>query len=126
VKALLDTRLLLWWLADDPSLPALAADAISNPDVDVIVSSATAWEMAIKKAAGRLEAPDDLLGALQANGFASLSITVAHAIAAGRLPEHHSDPFDRMLIAQARIEGLTLITVDRRFPEYDVDLLPLA
>ena len=126
MKALLDTHILLWWLADDPSLPALAADAISNPDVDVIVSSATAWEMAIKRAAGRLEVPDDLLGALQANGFDSLSITVAHAIAAGRLPEHHSDPFDRMLIAQARIEGLTLITVDRRFPEYDVDLLPLA
>jgi PIN domain nuclease of toxin-antitoxin system len=125
VKTLLDTHILLWWLADDPSLPPLAKDAIANPDVDVIVSAASAWEIAIKRAAGRLEAPDDLLGALEANDFDSLSITVAHALAAGGLPEHHSDPFDRMLIAQARTEGLTLITVDRRFPEYDVDLLPL-
>jgi PIN domain nuclease of toxin-antitoxin system len=125
VKALLDTHILLWWLADDPSLPVLAADAIANPDVDVIVSAASAWEIAIKRAAGRLEAPDDLLGALHANNFGSLSITVAHALAAGRLPEHHSDPFDRVLIAQARTDGLTLITVDDRFPEYDVDLLPL-
>jgi PIN domain nuclease of toxin-antitoxin system len=125
VRVLLDTHILLWWLADDPDLPPLAADAIANPDVDVIVSAATAWEMAIKRAAGRLVAPDDLLGALDANDFASLPITVDHALAAGRLPEHHSDPFDRMLIAQARTEGLTLITVDGRFPEYDVDLLPL-
>ena len=125
MKALLDTHILLWWLADDPSLPVLAADAIANPDVDVIVSAASAWEIAIKRAAGRLEAPDDLLGALHANNFDSLSITVAHALAAGRLPEHHSDPFDRVLIAQARTDGLTLITVDDRFPEYDVDLLPL-
>jgi PIN domain nuclease of toxin-antitoxin system len=66
----------------------------------VIVSAATAWEIAIKRAAGRLEAPDDLLGALEANDFDSLSITVAHALAAGVLPEHHSDPFDRILIAQ--------------------------
>jgi PIN domain nuclease of toxin-antitoxin system len=125
VRALLDTNILLWWLADDPSLPPLAAEAIANPDVDVIVSSATAWEIAIKRAAGRLEAPDDLLGAMEANDFDSLSITVAHALAAGALPEHHGDPFDRMLIAQARTEGLTLITVDRRFPEYDVEILPL-
>jgi PIN domain nuclease of toxin-antitoxin system len=125
VKILLDTHILLWWLADDPSLPPLAADAIANPDVEVIVSAATAWEIAIKRAAGRLEAPDDLLGALDANAFDSLSITVSHAAAAGGLPEHHSDPFDRMLIAQAQTEGLTLITVDRRFPDYEVDLLPL-
>jgi PIN domain nuclease of toxin-antitoxin system len=125
VKVLLDTHILLWWLADDPSLPPLAAEAIANPDVDVIVSAATAWEIAIKRAAGRLEAPDDLLGALEANDIDSLSITVAHALAAGALPEHHGDPFDRMLIAQARSEGLTLITVDRRFPEYDVEILAL-
>jgi PIN domain nuclease of toxin-antitoxin system len=125
VRALLDTHILLWWLADDPRLPPLAAEAIANPDVEVIVSSATAWEIALKRAAGRLEAPDDLLGAMEANDFDSLSITVAHALAAGALPEHHSDPFDRMLIAQARTEGLTLITVDRHFPEYDVEILPL-
>lgn len=125
MKALLDTHILLWWLADDLSLPPLAAQTIANPNIDVFVSSATAWEIAIKRAAGRLEAPGDLLGALDANNFESLSITVAHALAAGALPEHHSDPFDRMLIAQARTEALTLITVDHRFPEYDVEILPL-
>jgi PIN domain nuclease of toxin-antitoxin system len=125
VKVLLDTHIVLWWLAGDPSLPPLAGEAIANPDVDVIVSAATAWEIAIKRAAGRLEAPDDLLDALEANDFGSLSVTIAHALAAGGLPEHHSDPFDRMLIAQARTEGLTIITVDRRFPDYDVDLFPL-
>jgi PIN domain nuclease of toxin-antitoxin system len=125
VKALLDAHILLWWLSADPSLPPLAQAAIADPDVEVLVSAATAWEIAIKRAAGRLEAPDDLLGALEANDFDSLSITAAHALAAGGLPDHHADPFDRMLIAQARTEGLTLISVDGRFPHYDVDLLPL-
>lgn len=125
MKVLLDTHILLWWLSDDPSLPPLAEDAIANPDVEVWVSAVTAWEIAIKRAAGRLEAPDDLLDALAANDFDSLPITASHALAAGALPDHHADPFDRMLIAQARAEGLTLISVDGRFPDYDVDLLPL-
>jgi PIN domain nuclease of toxin-antitoxin system len=125
VKVLLDTRILLWWLSADPSLPPLAEGAIANPDVEVWVSAATAWEIAIKRAAGRLEAPDDLLDALAANDFDSLPIAAAHALVAGGLPDHHADPFDRMLIAQARIEGLTLISVDRRFPDYDVELLSL-
>ena len=125
MKVLLDTHILLWWLSDDPSLPPLAEDAIANPDVEVWVSAVTAWEIAITRAAGRLEAPDDLLGALAANDFDSLPITASHALAAGALPDHHADPLDRMLIAQARAEGLTLISVDGRFRDYDVDLLPL-
>jgi PIN domain nuclease of toxin-antitoxin system len=126
MKILLDTRILLWWLADDPLLPGPAAAAIENADTEVIISAATAWEITIKKAAGRLDAPDDLLGALDANEFDSLAITVDHAITAGRLPPHHSDPFDRMLIAQAGAEGLTLVSVDGRFSDYNVDLLPLS
>lgn len=73
----------------------------------------------------RLESPDDLLDAIEANDFDTLLITAVHALLAGRLPLHYSDPFDRMLIAQARAEGLTLVSVDRRFPLYDVELLPL-
>jgi len=92
----------------------------------VVVSTASVWEIAIKQAAGRLDAPDDLLEALAANDFAPLPITAAHGIAAGALPTHHADPFDRMLIAQAQIEGLTLVTVDRRFSDYEVDVLPLG
>jgi PIN domain nuclease of toxin-antitoxin system len=125
VSLLLDTHILLWWLSDDPLLPTAARTAIASPDNEVIVSAATAWEIAIKRAAGRLEAPDDLLDALKTNDFVTLSITPAHALAAGGLPPHHSDPFDRMLIAQARADNLTLVTVDRRFPQYDVQLLPL-
>ncbi|MGI9119067.1 MAG: type II toxin-antitoxin system VapC family toxin [Acidimicrobiales bacterium] len=123
---LLDTHILLWWLGDDPTLPPRAAEAITDSETSVAVSAATAWEIAIKRAAGRLEAPEDLLDALEANHFAALAITASHAIAAGGLPLHHGDPFDRMLIAQARTEGLTLVSVDDRMAGYDVDLLPLG
>lgn len=123
---LLDTHILLWWLADDPALPAPAGEAIADPDADVVVSAATAWEIAIKKASGRLEAPDDLVDALEANEFDTLTITTDHALAAGALPAHHADPFDRMLIAQALAEGMTVVTVDSRFADYDVDVLPLT
>jgi PIN domain nuclease of toxin-antitoxin system len=126
MKILLDTRILLWWLAADPNLPPGADAAIADPATTVLVSAATVWEIAIKKAAGRLEAPDDLLGALDANAFDTLAIAAAHALAAGELPGHHADPFDRMLIAQARAEGLTLITVDRRFSDYEVELIGLV
>lgn len=123
---LLDTHILLWWLADDRSLPERARLAIASPDNAIVVSAATAWEIAIKKAAGRLEAPDDLLDALETNQFETLDITAVHALAAGGLPPHHPDPFDRMLIAQAGVENLTVVTVDNRFPLYDVQLLAVA
>lgn len=122
---LLDTHILLWWLAGDPALPERAAEAIADPETAVVVSAATAWEIAIKRAAGRLEAPDDLLDALAANNFDTLAITAGHALDAGSLPTHHADPFDRMLIAQARAEHLSLVSVDDRFSDYDVELLPL-
>lgn len=125
MRLLLDTHVVLWWLADDPALPAAAREAISNPGAEVLVSAASAWEIAIKKAAGRLEAPDDLLDALEANEFSTLPITAGHALAAGALPPHHADPFDRMLVAQAQAEGLTLVSVDTRLADYGVDLLPL-
>ena len=126
MKVLLDTHILLWWLADDEHLPAGAAEAIADPDTEVVVSAASAWEISIKRAAGRLDAPEDLVNALAANDFGTFPITADHAMAAGRLPPHHADPFDRMLIAQAQIEGITLISVDSRFSKYEVDLLPLA
>ena len=123
---LLDTHILLWWLSDDLLLPNVAREAIACADNEVLVSAATVWEIAIKQAAGRLDVPADLLEAVEANDFETLPITAAHAIAAGSLPPHHSDPFDRMLIAQAGAESLTLISVDIRFPRYDVELLPLS
>jgi PIN domain nuclease of toxin-antitoxin system len=126
VRLLLDTHILLWWLSDDPLLPTSARQAVARPDNAVVVSAATAWEIAIKRAAGRLEAPDDLLEVLSGNDFETLPISAAHALVAGGLPPHHSDPFDRMLIAQARSESLTLVSVDERFSQYGVELLPLG
>jgi PIN domain nuclease of toxin-antitoxin system len=126
MRTLVDTHMLLWWLGNDPRLPASASAAIRDPDNDVLVSAASAWEIAIKKALGRLEAPDDLVEVVEANGFTALPIMLGHALRAGSLPPHHADPFDRMLIAQAQAERLTVITADRRFARYDVELLPIA
>lgn len=126
MSLLLDTHILLWWLSDDSLLPTAAREAIASPQTEVLVSAATAWEIAIKQAAGRLDAPEDLLEAVEANDFQTLTITAAHAVDAAALPPHHSDPFDRILIAQARAETLTLISVDNRFPKYDVELLALS
>jgi PIN domain nuclease of toxin-antitoxin system len=125
VKLLLDTHILLWWLAAHPSLPADAADAIADPGTEVFVSAASAWEISIKKAAGRLTAPDDLVDVMTAGDISTLAITAGHALRAGALPPHHTDPFDRMLIAQAHMERLTLVSVDSRFAAYEVALLPL-
>jgi PIN domain nuclease of toxin-antitoxin system len=126
VNVLIDTHILLWWLADDPALPDVARTVIADPATTVVVSAATVWEIAIKQAAGRLDAPDNLVSTLVDNDFDTLPMTASHALDAGRLPLHHADPFDRMLIAQATAEDLTLVTVDRRFGHYDVPVLPLG
>ena len=125
MNVLIDTHILLWWLADDASLPDAARAEIARPENEVLVSAASAWEIAIKQSLGRLDAPHELLTALSDNDFDTLPMTASHALAAGRLPSHHADPFDRMLIAQAAAEDLTLITVDDRFKLYDVSLLSL-
>ena len=123
MRLLLDTHALLWWLADE-GLTTQARDAIADPANVVVVSAASAWEISIKKALGKLVAPDDLEQQVQAGGFLPLPISIAHGVAAGRLARHHEDPFDRMLIAQAYAEGLTIVTRDTRFNEYGVALLP--
>jgi len=123
VRLLLDTNALLWWLADE-GLTGQAREAIADPANFVAVSAVSAWEISIKKALGKLAAPDDLQHQVLAGGFTPLPITIAHGIAAGQLARHHDDPFDRMLIAQALTEGLTVITRDKRFNDYSVALLP--
>lgn len=124
MNLLLDTHALLWWLADDPALGSEARAAIADPASTVYVSAASAWEVAIKQALGRLDAPADLDRAVEASGFDELPITVRHALAAGWLPPHHTDPFDRMLISQAMLERLTLVTSDGRMAAYGVATLP--
>jgi PIN domain nuclease of toxin-antitoxin system len=123
VRLLLDTNALLWWLADE-GLATQARDAIADPENLVVVSAVSAWEISIKKSLGKLAAPDDLEHQVRAGGFTSLPITIAHGVAAGRLVRHHDDPFDRMLIAQAVTEGLTVVTRDKRFSDYSVALFP--
>ena len=122
MKLLLDTHVLLWWLADDDRLPAATRDAVSVA-AEARFSAASVWEIAIKRTLGRLEVPEDYLEAVEESDIQLLSITGEHAEAAGALPRHHDDPFDRMLIAQARIDELTLVTADRRLPDYGVPVL---
>jgi PIN domain nuclease of toxin-antitoxin system len=115
---------LLWSLAGaDHLLPPVVRSALASLVTDAVVSAATAWEIEIKRALGKLEAPDDLADALAAGGYRPLAISVQHAVVAGRLPPRHRDPFDRMLVAQATIEGLTIVTGDRRIADYDVPVL---
>jgi PIN domain nuclease of toxin-antitoxin system len=122
VRLLLDTHVLLWWLADDDRLSVAARDAV-NVAAEVRFSAASVWEVAIKRAVGRLEVPEDYLEAVDASDIQLLSITGEHAAAAGALPRHHEDPFDRMLVAQALTDELTLVTADRRLPDYGVPVL---
>jgi PIN domain nuclease of toxin-antitoxin system len=122
VRLLLDTHVLLWWLADE-HLSAPARLAIADPANTAVISAVSAWEISVKKALGKLAAPDDLEQQIQSGGFVPLPITIGHGVAAGELERHHDDPFDRMLIAQARAEGLTIVTRDKRFSDYGVSLL---
>jgi PIN domain nuclease of toxin-antitoxin system len=124
VILLLDAHALLWWLADDPTLAGGARAAIRDPSNDVLVSASSVWEIEIKRALGKLTAPDGVVEAIEAAGFDALPITAADAATAGRLPSHHRDPFDRMLVAQAgRLEAL-IVSRDRSFAPYDVEVLP--
>ncbi len=121
-KLLLDTHVFLWWRANDRLLQEPARSAIAEADV-VFVSAATAWEAAIKASLGRLDLPDSIESGVENSGFEKLLISFSHAEAAAALPSHHGDPFDRMLIAQAVSEDLTLVTHDRRLEAYEVSIL---
>ncbi len=120
---LIDTHILLWWLAASPRLSSELTERINAGGERIIVSPVIAWEIEIKRAAGKLDCPDDLEEQIAANAFTILPVSLRHAVLAGRLPPHHKDPFDRLLIAQAMTEGLTLLTADARFQAYGVDLL---
>ena len=120
MRLLLDAHALLWWLADDPELSEEANDAVADPGSVVFVSAATAWEIAFKQALGKLDAPSDLERQIEVNRFEPMPITIGHGYAAGTLPRHHDDPFDRMLVAQAMAEHLTVVTRDSSIGLYGV------
>lgn len=123
MRLLLDTHVLLWALSNDPALSQAARTAIIDGRNEVLVSAVSAWEITIKKALGRLRAPDDLPDQLAARRLVPLDVTIAHALAVGDLPAHHADPFDRLLIAQARTDRLTLVTRDPHIRLYEVETL---
>jgi PIN domain nuclease of toxin-antitoxin system len=124
MRVLLDTHVLLWWLSGEEALSAAARSAIADADNETFVSAASAWEISIKYKQGRLPTAAnfvaDLDEAIAHHGFSAVPITVRHGNRAGALPLHHKDPFDRMLIAQALAESLTLVSNERLFDNYGV------
>ncbi len=124
VNLLLDTHTFLWAIDNSPRLSPKARDAIIDGNNIVFVSAATAWEIAIKKSIGKLEIPNsDYLEELRLHRFTPLDITTEHALTVETLPPIHKDPFDRMLIAQAQVEKLTLITADPKIKTYSVSII---
>ncbi|RAZ90593.1 type II toxin-antitoxin system VapC family toxin [Mesorhizobium hawassense] len=119
---LADTHIILWSISDDRRLSEQHR-AILNSEAVVFASAASVWEIAIKRSIGKLQAPDDLPTLLPRMQFQPLAVTLQHAHAVGDLPPHHGDPFDRLLIAQARLESLTILTSDSHFARYDVALV---
>jgi PIN domain nuclease of toxin-antitoxin system len=123
MNLLLDTHILLWWLDDSPALSSQARNAIARTDNLIVLSAAVIWEIRIKQALGKLEIAENFYEVIKEQGFEMLPITPDHAYAVGDLPKHHRDPFDRMLIAQARFEGLTVVTHDAIFKKYRIPVL---
>ena len=126
MKLLLDTHAFLWWITDDPQLSPKARELISDSHNTMYWSAASSWEVSIKYALGRLplpETPEQFLPVeLGKNRIESLSVIDVHAFQAGRLPRHHGDPFDRMLVAQAQVESLAILSNDLILTHYDVDI----
>ncbi|CAN5126811.1 type II toxin-antitoxin system VapC family toxin [soil metagenome] len=123
MRILLDTHVLLWWLLDDPQLGPRVRAKIADGRNEVFVSSVTVAEIAIKRALGKLPGPHGLLTSLTEEGFQELPLLSTHASALETLPQHHRDPFDRMLIAQALTESMTFATYDAVALRYDVQTI---
>lgn len=122
-RLLVDTHALLWWLTDDVALSPTAREVLADPQNEPLVSTASLWEIAIKRTLGKLTAPDDLPDRIVAEGFSWLLISPVHAWQVSELPRHHRDPFDRLLVAQALCERVPIITADARFNAYGIQVL---
>ncbi|MGW9302677.1 type II toxin-antitoxin system VapC family toxin [Streptomyces cyaneofuscatus] len=122
MRLLLDTHVILWWLGDSDELSDQVKDLLDT-EPSVHLSAVSAWEIAIKQSLGKLDGPDDLAERVRDSQFTALPITAGHGVRAGRLPALHRDPFDRILIAQAQVEGMTVVTRDRWIPQYDVAVM---
>lgn len=122
MRLLLDTHVVLWWCLDSRRLTRQARRAIATSDI-VWVSAASGWEVAIKEARGKLRISDSFASMVEDSDFRELPVSLRHTEQLSILSGHHADPFDRMLIAQATVEGATLVTHDRQFEAYDVPVL---
>jgi PIN domain nuclease of toxin-antitoxin system len=120
MRLLLDTHTVLWFTEDSPKLTTVSISAIEDPQNEILLSAVVPWEIAIKRALGKLETGDEYLRLMRDAGAAELPITIPHAQAVEHLPQHHSDPFDRLLIAQAQLESAAIVTDDSRIRKYDV------
>ncbi len=127
MRLLLDTHTFLWWIEDAPQLSEHARRLIADPNNDLFLSAASGWEIAIKAQLGKLRVHDELerflAEQLSMNQISALPITMYHALHVKRLPLHHRDPFDRMLIAQSQLEAMPIITMDRIFSRYHVETI---
>ena len=123
MKLLLDTHVVLALFSSDYRISPAAREAMEQPDAQLIASVVNVWEIAIKRSIGKLKAPDDVIERIDEAGARILTITPQHAHATGELPFHHRDPFDRLLIAQAQLEGCAIVTGDSAFTAYDVHVV---
>jgi PIN domain nuclease of toxin-antitoxin system len=127
MRYLLDTHTFLWWNMDDAQLSSLARELIANGNNEIFLSAASAWEITIKTARGRLTLPEDptryVSNRLSLHGFQALPVQIHHAVQVYKLPLHHADPFDRLLIAQSQIESMSLISVDMEIRKYEVEVI---
>jgi PIN domain nuclease of toxin-antitoxin system len=126
LKLLLDTHALLWTLLDQRRLSSETRAAIQSEESEVFVSVVSPWELAIKRSLGKFEIPVDFEPALENQGFRLLAVQLRHTEGIRSMPHHHRDPFDRMLVAQAIVDGLTLVTSDRLLRRYPVATLPAS
>lgn len=122
-RILIDTHVLLWWLAGSNSLGKEAYKLIEEPRNSIYVSAASFWEIAIKQQKGLLQVPDNLDSIILEEGFLPLPIKLSHGAVAGKLPLFHKDPFDRMLVAQANLENMKLMSKDGQLSQYDVRMI---
>lgn len=122
MRLLLDSHVVLWWLDDNSALGEMCRSSITSA-TEVYVSAVTPWELGIKQALGKLVLPDGFVAAVAATGFTALPISFNHATRAPLLPPHHRDPFDRMLIAQAELDSLSIVTADDTLGRYEVAVL---
>ncbi len=123
MRLLLDTHAALWWLSDDERFGRVAEGHLTEPTNQVLLSAAVVWEVAIKRSLGKLDTPEGFAPRLLEAGAVPLAVSIEHAAGVQQLPHHHRDPFDRLLIAQATIEGATLVSSDEALRAYDVPIL---